>query len=85
MLIPDLYRIISEYTDPKTFMILKSQNISVISLLKYENLLSQNFKNIPELETLKTEHNQYKFHGECKTKIIKLSNFFIINSDYKLF
>ena len=65
-LIPDLYHIISEYTDPETYTLLKSLNIPVISIHKYQNLLAKDFTNIVELENLKIEYR--RLHEFCENQ-----------------
>lgn len=58
-LIPDLLKIISEYADPETYMLLKSINYPVIAFHKYEDLITQQIRESEELKNHIIEYKQY--------------------------
>jgi hypothetical protein len=72
-LIPDLLKIISEYVDPETYINLKSLNIPVIVLEKYEILICDEIKNSESYSQLS------KLITEFKSLISEYYNHIAIN------
>lgn len=69
-LIPELFQIISEYSDPETYTNLKSLNIPVIKHQKYERLLSDSLEFPEELIKLKNKYLESTFKSNSEQNIV---------------
>lgn len=73
MLIPDLYRLISEYVDSETYALLKSLGIPVCKFkMKFELLLS--FDYIDEKEIIKYQKLGFKFNTSINNTFYPIYN-----------